>query len=105
MHRQIRVTGGHDLDSPHRYKPDVMYMVLYKPYPRYVRNSAGYQCIRLFVNKKAMRAIERMEELGQIQVLYSTPVRNGEIYDLDHREKIRNAIKEKNNGNGNKTEE
>ena len=46
-----------------------------------------------------------MEELGQIQVLYSTPVRNGEIYDLDHREKMRNAIKEKNNGNGNKTEE
>ena len=105
MHRQIRVTGGHDLDSPHRYKPDVMYMVLYKPYPRYVRNRAGYQCIRLFVNKKAMRAIGRMEDLGQIQVLYSTPVRNGEIYDLDHREKIRNAIKEKNNGNCNKTEE
>lgn len=99
MHRQIRVTGGHDLDSPHRYKPDVMYMVLYKPYPRYTKNRKEYQCIRLFVNKKAMRAIERMAAIGEIQVLYSTPVRNGEIYDLDHRDKLINAAKERANGN------
>ena len=105
MHRQIRVTGGHDLDSPHRYKPDVMYMVLYKPYPRYTKNRKGYQCIRLFVNKKAMRAIERMDAIGEIQVLYSTPVRNGEIYDLDHRDKLIKAAKEKANGNGNEIEE
>lgn len=100
MHRRFRVTGGHDLDSPHRYKPDVMYMVLYKPYSRRAKNRKGYQCIRLFVNQKAMNTIDRMDAIGEIQVLYCASVQNGEIYDIDHRDDLENYTKEKTNGTG-----
>lgn len=105
MYREIRVTAGHDLDSPQRYKPDVTYMVLYKPYRRYAKNRKGYQCIRLFVNNKAMQTIDRMDAIGEIQVLYCTPVQNGEICDLDYHDRLSNSTKEKANGAGNEVKE
>lgn len=105
MHRSIRVTGGHALDSHHRYKDDVQSMVLYELCPPNGESDFEYQCIRLFVNKKALRAIEKMQEHRQIKIVYCVPVRNGEIYDLDHRDKIRREKeRERNNGKSNETE-
>lgn len=103
MHRSIKVTGGHDLESYHRYLPDVKYMVLYKPYPPDGEGVQDYQCIRLFVNRHAMYALNRLACKGQIQILYETSVREGEIYDLSHQEKVLKEIERKKK-NGKSTE-
>lgn len=95
MHKNIRVTGGHALDSYHRYKPDVRYMVLYEPNPADSENNHEYQCIRLFVNAAAYRALEIMESKAQIKIKYECSVRNGNIYDLEYREKMRQEAERK----------
>lgn len=100
MHKTIRVTGGHALDSYHRYKPDVKYMVLYELYPSDTESNHEYQCIRLFVNAAAFRALEIMESRGQLKIVYECTVKDGNIYDQEYRDKMRqNAERKKQNGN------
>ena len=79
MRRKIRVTGGHALDSYHRYKDDVQYMVLYTPLSPEGKKTKNYQCIRLFVNSKAMEALERLDACGEIKIVALEVVQNGEI--------------------------
>lgn len=81
MHEKIKVTSGHSLDSELRYREDILHMVLYDPYPVDYVGPRDYRCTRLFLTDAAHSLIMRMARKGDLRILYSGFVINGEIID------------------------